>query len=186
MIALPAGLPLIRINQNLAACEPDWLHNTLRKAAKGSDVPEWLAEDVGRGVEAFLRNHYEGTVIDVEDLFEKIRTTLENLGLGELVANLDSTPPQVKISLTDLARRAGSGYELAFFQLLEERFRSAAYGGAEELNCYGLDKCVRKLMSAQRWSARCETLKEEIREFLQAEQEKAMDQLPKLTLFING
>jgi len=186
MIALPAGLPLIRVSpETLAVCEPDWLEETLVKTAEGSDVPQWLAEDVSRGVEAFLRNHFEGTVIDVDDLFARIRETLENLGLGEMAGNLEVSPPQVKISLTDLARRAGDGYELAFFNLLEARFRSAMQGGVSKVNCYGLQNCVKNLTAAQRWTRRCQLLEDEIREFLHAEQAKAATQVPQLTLFIN-
>ena len=136
MIALPSGLPFIRIGKdNLAVCEPQWLQSTLESAAEKSSVPPWLAADVSRGVEAFLRNHYEGTVIDVDDLFDRIRKTLSGIGLENVADNLEATPPRVRISLSDLARKAGSGYELAFFDLLKSRFRSATTGGYSSSRC---------------------------------------------------
>ena len=131
MIALPTEFPFIRVNaETLALCESAWLRETLRTAAaKTQDVPPWLAEDVSKGVEAFLRNHYEGTVIEVADLFERIRAALENLGLNHMAAEVETVVPPVRISFADLARRAGAGYELAFFRLLDDRLRASADGG---------------------------------------------------------
>ncbi|MCB1237580.1 MAG: hypothetical protein KDM91_21120 [Verrucomicrobiae bacterium] len=164
MIALPTEFPFIRVNaETLALCESAWLRETLRTAAaKTQDVPPWLAEDVSKGVEAFLRNHYEGTVIEVADLFERIRAALENLGLNHMAAEVETVVPPVRISLADLARRAGAGYELAFFRLLDDRLRASADGGVRTVVCYGLRRAVKQLASAEKWSARCRVLEDEI------------------------
>ena len=170
----------------LAVCEPQWLTKALTDATEDTGVPEWLAVDVSRGVEAFLRNHYDGTVIDFDDLFERIRLTLNGIGLGEIAANLEVSPPKIRISLTDLARRAGSGYELMFFDLLKSRFRSAAGGGVRDLDCYGLRACVRHLTATKRWTRNCGFLESEISEFLHGEQRKASLIFPELRLTIFG
>jgi hypothetical protein len=110
MISLPHALPYIRIgSSSLALCESDWLAETLSNAASGTDVPDWMARDISRGVESYLANHFHGTVIDSADLFARIEKTLMSLGLDHVAAKIDRTPPPVRISLTDLARRAGSG-----------------------------------------------------------------------------
>ena len=186
MIALPAEFPLIRVsNENLALCEPSWLQDTLKHAANAAEVPEWLAEDVSKGVECYLKNHYPGTVIEVGDLFERIRSTLQNLGLTDLADHLDESPPPIKISLTELARKAGPGFELGFFLMLRRQFQSAADGGARELVCYGLRSCVKKLATAKNWSPRCRKLEAEIREFLVEEHRALCDDFPELRLAIN-
>jgi len=185
MIALPQAMPYIRIGRaSLALCQTDWLHQTLANATTGTDVPEWMAEDISRGVESFLVNHYRGTVIDSEELFDRIEKTLANLGLDEVAANIDKTPPPVRISLSELARRAGSGYELVFFRLLDEQVRSAATGGATRVECHGLQTCVRRLLASKKWSKRCDSLRAEITQFIDQVGDRNAGRRDDLTLLI--
>lgn len=186
MIALPADLPLIRISrETLALCEPAWLQETLKSAALAADVPEWLAEDVCKGIESYLKHHFPGTVIDMPDLFARIKRTLGQLGLADFAAQVSEMAPPVRISLPDLARRAGPGFELLFFELLKQRFRSAADGGARRLICYGLRNSVKQLTTAAKWSVRCDRLEREIMAFLAYEHGRMADRLPELTLSID-
>ena len=186
MIALPAALPLIRVGrENLALCEPLWLSEKIKKAAAAASVPEWLAIDIANGIETYLKFHYPGTVIDMPDLISRIRKTLGQLGLDGFAAHLSEAAPPVRISLTDLARRSGAGFELLFFELLKNHFRSAATGGARQLICYGLRGCVLKLTGASKWSIRCERLEKEITSFLWHEHDRLACQMPELTLSID-
>ncbi len=186
MIALPARLPMIQLSQDqVAACEPDWLLRTLQNATKGTSIPEWLANDVLRGVLFYLQENFDGSVIGVNELFDRLRRSLQSVGLKEVAENLPTTPPPVRISLTDLARRAGTGYELAFFSLLEDQVRQAAHGGAQKLHCYGLRKCVKQLAARQRWNRRCERLQTEIMRFLQDQFSRLSTTQPELALAIN-
>lgn len=185
MISLPSALPYIRIGtSSLALCEPDWLAETLTNAADGTDVPDWMARDISRGVESFLANHYKGTFIDSEDLFARIEKTLAALGLDHVAAKIDKTPPPVRISLSELARRAGTGYELAFFRLLEEQLRSAAAGGATVVEVHGIRNGVRRLVSTKKWTGRCDTLLREITEYVGSLGERFAPLRPELRLVI--
>lgn len=185
MIALPSSLPLIKIGQdNLVACDAEWLRGNVRDAAARADVPEWFADDVVSGVITFLRNHYQGTTITLDSLYGRIRDTLENLGLDELAEELTPSAPPLRISLPDIARKAGEGYELAFFQLLEQRFVSATSNGVENVYFYGLRNCVQNLTSLKRWTRRCDNLQNEITRFLEHEAQKIGSQRPNLSLAI--
>ena len=185
MIALPSSLPLIKISpENLATCDAEWLRCNVRDAAIRAKVPEWFADDVVSGVIAYLRDYYEGSTITMESLYERIRDTLENLGLENLAEELSTSAPPLRISLTDLAKKAGEGYELAFFQLLEQRFTSATSNGVEHVYFYGLRNCVQRLTSLRRWTRRCENLQSEITRFLEHEAEKAGTIRPNLSLAI--
>ena len=178
-------MPFIRVGDaSLAVCETDWLTKTLTDAAHGTDLPPWLAVDISRGVEGYLTNHFRGTVIDSDELFEQIILTLSKLGLKHIANNIDKTPPPLRISLTELARRAGDGYELAFFQLLEKQFHSAAIGGAREIQCHGLKKCVRQLSSARKWSRRCDNLKNEIEQYLDYKSQQSSPDCPAMSVSI--
>jgi len=185
MIALPQAMPFIRIgSSSLALCQADWITETLTNAAAGTDVPSWMAEDISKGVERFLTNHYRGTVIGSEELFDRIEKTLSNLGLDDVADNIDKTPPPVRISLSELARRAGSGYELAFFRLLDEQLRSAASGGANRVECHGLKTCVKRLASSKKWSRRCDLLQSEITQFVDATNELVTRARPEISMRI--
>lgn len=163
MISLPHHLPFVRVGSNsLTICQQEWLDQTLTDAVSGTNVPEWLAIDISKGVKNYLEKQYHGTVIDSEVLFDKIGTTLTSIGLAEVAANLDKNPPPLRISLTDLARRAGQAYELAFFQLLEDKCQEAIESGASCVECHGLQPCVRMLRSNRRWSMSSEKLRKEI------------------------
>lgn len=185
MIALPQAMPFIRIGaSSLALCQADWLTETLTNATRGTDVPPWMAEDISRGVESFLTKHYKGSVIDSDELFERIEKTLSNLGLSSVAENIDKTPPPVRISLSELARRAGDGYELAFFALLGDQLRSAASGGAHRVECHGLKTCVRRLSSSRKYSTRCRKLEGEIKEFVDSTQHLIGRALPEVEMLI--
>ena len=185
MISLPHSLPYIRIgSSSLALCEPEWLSDTLSNAASGTDVPDWMVRDISRGVESFLANHYKGSVIDSDDLFARIEKTLESLGLDHVAAKIDKTPPPVRISLSELVRRAGTGYELAFFRLLDEQVQSAASGGACLVEVHGLHRGVRRLVATKKWTARCETLKGEITAFVGEMRNRVAEISPGLHLVI--
>ncbi len=186
MIALPTNMPLIRVGRDsVTLCQPEWLTNKFTNAATGTNVPVWLAEDISRGVENYLTNHYQGSVIDHDVLLDQIDTTLLKMGLNNVAENMDKTPPPVRISLNELARRAGAGYELAFFHLLELQFLSAATGGALSLECHGLTQCVRRLSSSRKWTRRCDLLKAEIESFLEKKKKQAARLWPDLEITVN-
>lgn len=185
MIALPQAMPLIRIGaSSLALCRADWLTETLTNATEGTDVPSWMAEDISRGVESFLTNHYKGSVIDSDELFERIEKTLSNLGLTRVAENIDKTPPPVRISLSEIARRAGAGYELVFFQILRDQLRSAAAGGAHRVECHGIRVCVKRLTDARKYSPKCQKLESEIRDYVNSTQQLIERSLPDIEMQI--
>lgn len=185
MISLPSVLPYIRIgSSSLALCEPEWLSDTLRNAADGTDVPEWIVSDISRGVESFLANHYKGCYIDSSDLFERIEKALSSIGLSRIAERMDRTPPPMRVSLSDLARRAGTGYELGFFHLLGEALQSAASGGACRIELHGLRSAVRRLVGAKKWTERCESLQRLIVSFIQQKETTARTAYPDFRLII--
>lgn len=185
MISLPSELPYIRVGScSLVLCEPEWLSTTLHRAANGTDVPEWIVSDISRGVENFLANHYKGTYIDSEDLFTRIAKTLSSMGLAHIAARIDRTPPPVRISMSELARRAGSGYELLFFQLLSDSIHSAVASGPQRVELHGMKSGIRRLMGARRWSERCELLREELNEYILEIKTEISTENPELRLLI--
>src|SRR6266481_3403913 len=60
------------------------------------------------------------------------------------------------------ADQAGSGYELAFFDLLEKRLNSLIETGVDNLQLCSLQPCVKHLRCTRVWTRGCDALREEI------------------------
>jgi len=64
--------------------------------------------------------------------------------------------------LLEIAHQAGTGYELAFFDLLEKRINTLIETGVDNLQLYSLHSCVKNLRGVKTWTRACDALREEI------------------------
>ena len=79
----------------------------------------------------------------------------------------DSAAPRVLNSdLRLLACESGKGFELFFFPRLRDELRQQLLRDPEVLHFRGLRSCVKQLTGARRWSRRCQSLQDQIVEFL--------------------
>lgn len=168
MIVLPSQphhMPYIKVgSNNLAIFRDDWLQDILVDAAQETNVPRWLAEDISKGICQYIEKSYEGSVIESEELFSRISTTLTSVGLKDMADQVDCSPPTVRVSLTDLARRSRKEYDLAFFQLLEDKCNEILQSGITSVECHGLIKCSQALTRTgiDQWSPEANEIKERI------------------------
>ena len=170
MVFRPDILPFVHLGAGtLVLLRPDWLRETLRDAARGAHVPECFADDVLSGILSYLKNHYQEATIECGELIARIRRALTDVGLGIMANHVEHRSPPVRINLPELVSQAGGSFELGFFQLLQERFRSASRHGVGEVVCTGLRPCVLQLAGRERWGQPCELLEHEIAAFLLAE-----------------
>jgi len=107
---------------------------------------------------------------------------LEKVLRGFALTARASAPPKTESSvlesdLSRLARESGKGCELFFFPLLRDELRHQLQQQARVLRFRGLRRCVKQLVGARRWGARCKNLEEQIvgylRECLSAEAGKS-------------
>ncbi|MDF1812421.1 MAG: hypothetical protein P1V20_09405 [Verrucomicrobiales bacterium] len=146
MIALPHHLPLIRNEDNhLTPCQFEWLEQKILDASDEADVPHFVSLSVAKGIYRYFSKSYEGTVIDSEELHDKICSLLKEIGLESVSEKLDRTPPPARINLADLARKAGSGGEMSFFSLLEGKCQDILNFGAHDLVLDGFNECIEEL-----------------------------------------
>ena len=164
MIALRDELPLIQFNDGEAvAFDRDWLVRSLVRAALQAGYPHWwLAEHVAESVTAYLRQQREATVLSVEQMADAVRSALRVIGYGEVADRFLPGKPKTRISLLELARGAGAGYELAFFELLGRRIQETIGEEGGEFELQGLDLCVKMLRGRKVWSRDCDALRDEI------------------------
>lgn len=72
----------------------------------------------------------------------------------------------VKTDLRQLACESGKGFELFFFPRLRDELRQQLLRGPEVLHFDGLRSCVKQLTGARRWTRRCQSLEDQIVEYL--------------------
>ena len=59
-------------------------------------------------------------MVAFSQLSQTVRYVLKVIGYKEIIPYFSPAPPPISISLLEIAREAGTGYELAFFDLLEK------------------------------------------------------------------
>lgn len=164
MIALKEGLPLVQLDGGqVVDFQRDWLVRSLAKAAHKAGYPNWwLAEHVAESVTSYLLLRFEGNVLGIPRLEKTVRSVLQVIGYAEVAIHFVPGAPPVKVSLAELARDAGSGYELAFFELLGRRIHELMATGIGQVEFFGLQRCVKTLRAKKTWSRDCDALRNEI------------------------
>jgi len=165
MIALLDGMPMVQLPDGRSVLyDKTWIIAALRAAAERvGQTNWWLAEHIAESVTLYLRRDFESNAVSIPNLKAAVHEVLGALGFPEIAESFHLPEPPVHLSLTELAREAGEGYELAFFGLLGDRLQRVAGSHAARLEIHGLSGCVR-LMGKRRKSVR--TLREEIVGFI--------------------
>lgn len=164
MIAFKDDLPLVQFDGGqLAAFQRDWLVRSLRRAASKAGYPQWwLADHVAESVTTYLLLGYDDSTVTVTRLTAAVQNVLQVIGYAEVANHFVPDAPPAKLSLDEVAREAGSGYELAFFEILGRRLSALVTPDTGYLELFGLERCVKKLRAKKIWSRDCDGLREEI------------------------
>ena len=177
MIAFRNNLPLIQLpNGHSVAFDRTWLIRSLaRAAAKAGYTNWWLADHVAQSVTEYLRTHWDTNILSIERLNTSVRSVLEVIGYGEVGQQFVSGRPRVQVSLSEIAREAGSGYELAFFELLGRQILQLVRESGCDFELQDLDRCVKLLKARKAWSRDCDALRNEIIHFTRSQTEQAAE-----------
>ena len=167
MIAFPNDLPLIRIdNGDAIPFDPEWLMHALSSAARKAGLQQWwLAPHVTASVTEYLRADHDAPVIESGRLDQAVQSVLQVIGYPEVGRHFAVGRPVLAISLVDLVREAGHGYELAFFDLLSRRLHEALASQTPHFQLIGLEPCVKLLRARKLWCPDCDRLQAEIVSF---------------------
>ncbi|HEX4084557.1 MAG TPA: hypothetical protein VHY22_06600 [Chthoniobacteraceae bacterium] len=168
MIALKDDMPLVQYEGGeVTAFDAGWLTRRLVHAAEKAGYPQWwLAEHVAASVTNYLRYRFAGNVLPAPRLAEAVHSALQVIGYAEVASHFEAGPPPARVSLLELAKKAGSGYELAFFELLARGMQQLLAARAPYLELCDLEACVKELRSRKVWARDCQALREEIVTFL--------------------
>jgi hypothetical protein len=168
MIAPRDEMPLVQFaGGEVTAFDPRWLTRRLVHAAEKAGYPQWwLAEHVAASVSNYLRYRYVGNVLTAPRLADAVNSVLQVIGYAEVASHFEAGPPPARISLLELAKKAGSGYELAFFELLARAMQQLLVTRAAYFELFDLELCVKELRARKVWARDCQALREEIISFL--------------------
>jgi hypothetical protein len=171
MIALADGMPLVKLDGGrVVLFQRDWIVRALAKAAfKAGYQKWWMAEVSADALEFHLIHHLDANAITVPQLAKVIGDLLQVTGYAEVALFFDPGLPGEQLNLAELAREAGSGYELAFFNRLRDRLQSLIGAGTTEVDLVGLSSCVKQLRARKSWNSGCNDLQEEIVSFVRTQ-----------------
>ena len=115
----------------------------------------------------YLEQDFEN-IVTVNRLEKAVQSVLQVIGYSDVAGYFCALAPPVRISLAELARDAGFGYELAFFDLLRSRLQEALE--AEPNAWKSVTLIVALSFSARKnWRPDCRALLEEIVNFARKE-----------------
>ena len=171
MIALADGMPLVQLDDGrVVAFQSGWIIRALVRAAlKAGYQKWWLAECVADTVGTHLARHCELNAISVPHLTRLVKDVLQVIGYPEVAPFLTLGQPGERLNLMELAREAGTGYELAFFHRLRDRLQALIGAGTTDVDLVGLAGCVKQLRARKSWTRGCDDLQEEIVSFVRTQ-----------------
>src|SRR5256714_1154263 len=164
MVAFKEEFPYLRTNSGqLFEFSRDWLHAAITRAADEAGYPSWwLTDHVTESITFYLRLRNDENVVAFSQLSQTVRYVLKVIGYKEIVPHFTPSPPPISISLLEIAHQAGTGYELAFFDLLEKRINTLIETGVDNLQLCSLQSCVKHLRGVKTWTRACDALRAEI------------------------
>lgn len=171
MIGFQSNLPLVRFQDGqIMPFERNWLVGSLAKAAADAGYKKWwLADHVTESVTNYLEKDFDETIVTIPRLEKAVQSVLQVIGYADVAGHFQAAPPPARISLVELARDAGHGYELVFFELLKSRLQDAISAKVEKLEICDAHHGVKLLRSAKNWRRDCSGLLDEIVAFVRGE-----------------
>ena len=139
--------------------------NLLGQAADLLD-PE-LVQNAARAVLHYFKIEQGKSFVSVQEFSRTLATVLRGFGIS--VDSAEAAPPPRRISesdLRELACESGKGFELAFFPRLRDELRQRLDQSPQVVRFKGLRSCVKQLAGARRWSGRCQSLSDQIVDYL--------------------
>jgi hypothetical protein len=167
MIALRDGMPLIALpDGRTASFDKRWITASLQNAAEHAGYGRWwLAAHIAESVTVYLKRDFDENAVSVTGLESAVIDVLETLGFSDVADHFKLPDPPLTLSLTDLVREAGEGYELAFFHLLGRRIQKVAGSQVGRLEIRDLSDCL-SLLERRSKRLRRRGLREEIVTFI--------------------
>lgn len=126
-----------------------------------------LVREAAAGVLHYFREELQRESVTVGEFSVALAKVLRGFGLNvESWAKVAEPGVMAEADLTQLAARAEGTFELGFYAQLRAELARQLEPKPSLVRFVGLRHCVKKLAGARRWSVRCETLSDQIIEYL--------------------
>jgi hypothetical protein len=133
----------------------------------GGVLEQDFVEHAAASVFHYFKSELGRKTVTVAEFASAFEVVLNGLGLKLNAGRLmPSSVGKVTKDLRLLAHDAGHACELAFFPRLRDAVRDQVQSSPQLVRFHGLRGCVKRLVGAQRWSPRCEMVRDQIVEFL--------------------
>jgi hypothetical protein len=164
MIQLLEDIAWVRFSDgHLAPFDEHRLALSIQQVAERTgDSDWWLAESIAAAVHTYAIKSRPDGVIPSNEVAEIVAAVLSMLGYEKISEAYGGSANRVAIHLNELAGPVGPAFELEFFHRLDHALGVAANRGLLVMEVNGLRGCVMQLRGAQRWTAGCRQLAEEI------------------------
>jgi hypothetical protein len=115
----------------------------------------------------YFKHELRQDTVSVSEFAAALEKVLCGLGCTVCTAEpVEQSVEHVEADLARLAHESDGGCELTFFPKLRGALRSQLKSSPRLVRFHGLRGCVKRLAGARRWSPRCESLQEQIVEYL--------------------
>ena len=116
----------------------------------------------------FFKVDLDRSSVSIEEFSSALVKILRGFGLNAY-QEIEANPKPLRIADADLrgiAADSGKGFELLFFSRLRAELRTRIDQSPQVIRFRGLRGCVKELTGARRWGPRCQTLNDQIIEYL--------------------
>ncbi len=177
MIALQSDYLIFQLtNGESVPCSAEMITVEIVGNANGMIAPE-LLHHAAASVFHYFKIELARETVTVGEFAMALEKALQGLGLTLFADKLEPRPPAaipagvpaeqtVETHMGPIALEFSDSLELFFFPRLRDELRAKLRLAPRVLRFHGLRDCAKRLAGAQRWSARCEKMQEQIVGFL--------------------
>ena len=153
-------------------CSAEWV--TLELMGEGAELvdPE-VVHHASAAVLHYFKHELQRQSVSVGEFAIALEKVLRSFGLS-VYADCQAQPRRAPVrvlesNLTDLAGSAANdGFELLFFPRLRQELKRKLDQSPNVLRFHGLRECVKQLAGAARWNRRCQSIHDQIVDFLRS------------------
>jgi hypothetical protein len=155
-------------------CSAEWV--TFELMGEGAQLvdPE-VVRNASAAVLHYFKHELQRQSVSVGEFAVALEKVLRSFGLSVYAddqpqaAVAQPGPPVLELNLKDLAGNAASeGIELLFFPMLRQELKRKLGQSPKVLRFHSLRDCVKQLAGTDRWNRRCQTLDDQIVDFLRS------------------
>jgi len=167
MIALQSNCLFFQLASGESVpCSAEMISIELVGDANGFLDPEILRH-AAASVFHYFKDELERQTVTIGEFSLALEKALRNLGLTIRAGEFGSRSQEIiETDLGLFTRQSDGSLELFFFPRLRDELRAQLRQSPRVVRFRGLRGCVKELAGAQRWSARCEKMRDQIVEYL--------------------